>query len=105
MSTASKTLTAFSNNDDILFHPETYICPLVLNEMVPFQIFTGFGFILTILDNHLDAHSWNFYSKAQLDKFIRQLEKDDIYTIEECFFAYAVKQNNDDPFKHYIEKA
>ncbi len=84
--------------DTILLHPETFFPKKRLSRMTPYHIFTGVGFICTVLDDRLQADTWFFKDRKSLDRFVRQV-KDSLHFIEECFYASVVQQNTEDPFQ------
>lgn len=85
--------------DTILLHPKMYFSKRRLSRMAPYQIFTGVGFVCTVLDDRLQADTWFFKDKKSLNRFIRQI-KDSLHCIEECFYASVVQQNTEDPFQN-----
>lgn len=102
MNTVKEKNLVFSRWDDVVFHPENFFDK---NDLpCPYHIFTGIGLCCTVQDNFFVPQYFFFKDKKGLDRFLKQLPDDD-FTIEECFYAYVIKQNNDDPFKDYIERA
>ena len=98
MNAVHKGNTIFSQSDDLYIHPEKYFRKKILASMDSYQIFTGVGFVFTALGPRLQVESWYFKDRTSLDRFLRQ-EKDGIYAIENCFYAYVIQQNLNDPFE------
>jgi hypothetical protein len=90
----------FSQSADLYFHPENFFRKSFLSLMMPYRIFTGIGFVV-VIDELVNDEEFFFKDKKDLANFTRQLTAADerFVRTEECFYAYVVKQNTQDPFE------
>lgn len=90
----------FSLSDDIYFNSENYFSKLFLEGIAPYKIFTGVGLAVTVENARFEHETIYLKNEKSLQRI---KTKKEIILIEECFYAYVVKQNQSEIIFNYKE--
>ncbi len=88
----------YTFSDETYITPETAFKSKDLDNLSPYQIFTGIGVAITFELARL-VRKQRFYRDVKAVKRLRKRHPEiEILSVQECFYVYAVKQNISDPF-------
>lgn len=83
----------YSLSDDIYFNPEKSFPSEVLETLQPYQVFTGVGIVATIENDRFERKKLYFKNPKQAKRLHQRKTALQVIQVEECFYAYVVKQD------------
>lgn len=96
------TKIVFSFSDDVYINPEKSLMTDTPVKDKSYHIFTGVGLSIVFKTERFHQIKRFYKTKKDADKKVRMIKRKhpdlEVISTEECFFAYAVEQNTQDPF-------
>jgi len=86
----------FSLSDDMYINPEKYFPAATLLTLQPYHIFTGVGVVATVENDRFERRKYFLMNLNKAKKLQRKKTGIKVIQVEECFFAYVVRQNRED---------
>jgi len=83
----------FSLSDEVYLQPEKAFKKEKLENLFPYQIFTGVGAVATFENNRFKKTRRYFENRNAVNRFAKKYCSIDLVQVDECFYAYVVHQN------------
>jgi hypothetical protein len=99
MSRSNHPHVVFSESDSVYREPEKFMPKILLEGASSYHIFSGVGVLALVQDHNGGNRTVYYENRKSLENWVSRNARRKILSIQDCFYAYVVKQNSNDPFQ------